>query len=128
MAFASLGRYRGEAKLSGWLYVMTKRRIADHLRAAARRPLPSGQPGDDAFPASAAAEPGPEVDAIREDHHARLRAAIDHLGEPTREILIAYYLAEMAVKDIARSLRLKESTVKTYLHRGRLALRSRMAP
>jgi RNA polymerase sigma-70 factor (ECF subfamily) len=126
LAFAGLHRYRGEAKLSGWLYVLTKRRIADHLRSASRRPLPSGRPGDQDFPAPAQTEPGPEAEAIHEDRTARLRAAIDRLAEPTREILIAYYLAEMAVKDIARSLRLKESTVKTYLHRGRQALRARL--
>jgi RNA polymerase sigma-70 factor, ECF subfamily len=126
LAFAGLARYRGEAKLSGWLWVLTRRRIAEHLRTAARRPLPSGQPGDQGFPAAALSEPGPEADAIHHDRSARLRAAIDRLAEPAREVLVAYYLAETPVKEIARTLGLKEATVKTYLHRGRLALRQRL--
>jgi RNA polymerase sigma-70 factor, ECF subfamily len=126
LAFAGLGRYRGEAKLSGWLYVLTRRRIAEHLRGAWRRPLPVGSVEDAGFPSPAAADAGPEADAIRRDRSLRLRAAIDRLGDPTREVLLAYYLAEMPVKDIARALGLKEATVKTYLHRGRQALRERL--
>jgi RNA polymerase sigma-70 factor (ECF subfamily) len=41
-------------------------------------------------------------------------------------VLVAYYLAEVPVAEIARLLRMPEGTVKTHLHRGRRALRMQL--
>jgi len=119
-----LHSYRG-CRLSTWLYRITRRRIADHYRSTRRRDVSLGLPGDPTFPRSPRSGPhGPEADAIRAGEHARLRAKIDGLDEPTRSVVIAYYVGEVPVRDIASAMRMPENTVKSHLRRGRVALRA----
>ena len=44
-----------------------------------------------------------------------------------RAVLVAYYLGEMSVAEIAGTLGIPEGTVKTRLHRGRQALRKELS-
>lgn len=117
-AFRSLPRFRGESRLSTWVYVLARRRLADYFRSPQRRDVPHGVPGDGTFPDAPA---GALQDSRVEGN--RLTEALERLGEPMRAILLAYYLGEMSVAEIARVFRLPSGTVKTHLHRGRLALR-----
>ncbi len=120
-AFRGLPRYRGEARLSSWLFTLASRRVASHHRAAARVPLPVGHPSDAGFPSSGA-EDGPARMEAR-DRAARTRDAVERLPEPARIVLTAYYVAELSVAEIAAELEMPENTVKSHLHRGRLAVR-----
>jgi RNA polymerase sigma-70 factor (ECF subfamily) len=129
LAFLALPRYRGESRLTTWLYVLARRRVTDYFRSPCRRQVASGLSGDPGL-AGAVAAPvdGPEDSAIRADGSARLRSAVETLGEPMRSIVVAYYLAEMPVREIARELGLREANVKTQLHRARAILRTRLEP
>lgn len=120
-AFRGLSRYRGEARLSSWLFTLVSRRVASYCRTAARAPVAAGHPTDAGFP-SLGAEDGPARMEAR-DRAARARAAVGRLEEPARTILIAYYAAELSVAEIAAELDLPANTVKSHLHRGRLAVR-----
>jgi RNA polymerase sigma-70 factor (ECF subfamily) len=124
--FEALPGYRGEGRLSTWLYTVARRRIIDHLRSPSRRQVPSGAPGDETFPPSPAEATSPESEAAAAQARARVRAAVDGMDEPARSVLVAYYLAEVPVAEIARTLKLPEGTVKTHLHRARRALRERL--
>jgi len=126
-ALRGLRGYHG-CRLSTWLYRITRRRIADHLRSAARRDLAAGFPGDATFPEVEAgrppAGPGPEPDppALGDE----LRQQLARLPEPTRSILIAYHVGELPVREIALELRMPENTVKSHLRRGRTLVRARL--
>ena len=120
-AFRALPRYRGEARLSSWLFTLVSRRVASHYRAVARAPVAVGHAMDPGFP-SPGVEDG-EAGMERRDRAERVREAVSQLEEPARTILTAYYVAEMAVAEIAAELDLPVNTVKSHLHRGRLALR-----
>lgn len=123
-AFAALPRYRGECRLSTWLSTLALRRIVDYRRSPARRQVPSGTPASPGFPAPA--EPprsSPETEALAEERQDRVRSALDRLAEPARTVVVAYYLGEVPVAEIARLLAMPEGTVKTHLHRSRQALR-----
>lgn len=125
--FRALPRYRGEARLATLIFTLAERRIVDYRRSPQRRHEPAGVPDDETFPKlGASAAPSPEAAALRESDESRLRVTLAGLGEPGRTVLMAYYLGEMPVADIARMLRMPEGTVKTHLHRGRIALRERM--
>lgn len=124
--FEALDGYRGAGRLSTWLYTVARRRIVDHLRSPARRHHPAGTPGDETFPPAAVDGASPETEAVAEQARARVRAAVDGMDEPARSVLVAYYLGEVPVAEIARTLRLPEGTVKTHLHRGRRALRGQL--
>ncbi|HXY41297.1 MAG TPA: RNA polymerase sigma factor [Vicinamibacteria bacterium] len=120
-AFRALPGYRGEARLSSWLFTLTSRRVASFHRTAARAPVALGHASDPGFP-QAEAEDGPARMEAR-DRAARARQAVSRLPEPARTVLTAYYVAEMSVAEIAAELELPENTVKSHLHRGRLAVR-----
>jgi RNA polymerase sigma-70 factor (ECF subfamily) len=124
---ASLPRYRGESRLSTWMFTLVGRRIADFFRAGARRHIAAGFPGGESFPAlGAAADADAEQQTLAADARTRLWKEVARLAQPSRLILVAYYLGEMPVAEIAAVLEIPVGTVKTHLHRGRLALRARL--
>ena len=125
-ALRSLRSYRG-CRLSTWLYRITRRRIADHFRAPGRRDVPLGLPGDPTFPqVRSPAGRASEAEATRASESDGLRQQIAALGEPVRSILLAYYVGEVPVREIALDWRMPENTVKSHLRRGRLLLRTRV--
>lgn len=117
----------GGCRLSTWLYRITRRRIADHFRSPRRRDVSLGLPGDPTFPeAPQSGGPGAEAEVIRTRDARLLRSALDGLDEPLHTILLAYYVAEVPARDIARELGMPENTVKSHLRRGRCALRTKL--
>jgi RNA polymerase sigma-70 factor (ECF subfamily) len=127
-AFRALPRYRGTSRLSTWIYSLALRRVADYFRSSQRRDMPSGWPGDDSFP-PLPSTPGalaPDEQAVRRDENRRVSRALARVGDPERSVLLAYYLGEMSVVEISRTLGMPEGTVKTRLHRGRQLLRKEL--
>lgn len=127
-AFRALPRYRGTSRLSTWIYSLALRRVADHFRSPQRRDVPSGSPGDDSFPPPQST-PGalaPDEQAVRRDEDRHVSRALARVGDPERSVLLAYYLGEMSVAEISRTLGMPEGTVKTRLHRGRQLLRKEL--
>ncbi len=63
-------------------------------------------------------------DLARQAEQARMvRCAVDHMGEPDREIFLRHYYFCQTVQEIGACMDLKESTVKTKLRRGRMRLK-----
>jgi RNA polymerase sigma-70 factor (ECF subfamily) len=125
-AFAALDRYRAETRHSTWLNTQARRRVVDFHRSPARRNLPAGAPGDPGFPPQDGHVASAEREAQDTEERRRVRRAIEELAEPARSILVAYYLGETPVLEIARQTGLPEGTVKTHLHRSRQWLRERL--
>lgn len=50
-------------------------------------------------------------------------ARIQELGGRCKDIFIMVYLEKMRIKDVAQDLGISENTVKTYLKRGKEAMR-----
>jgi len=121
-AFRNLRSYGG-CRLSTWIYRIARRRIADHFRSPQRRHVPSGLLDDSE---QAARRDGvcfdPEGEALGFD----IRDTIARLGEPCRSVVLAYYLGELSVREIARDMHMPENTVKSHLHRGRARLREHL--
>jgi RNA polymerase sigma-70 factor, ECF subfamily len=120
-------RSYGGCRLSTWLYRITRRRIADCFRSPRRRDVSVGLPGDPAFPDTPLSDrPDAEAEIIQTRETLRVRQALTGLDEPLRSVLLAYYVAEVPVRDIAQELGMPENTVKSHLRRGRLALRTEL--
>ncbi len=64
-----------------------------------------------------------EEDCIRADEALLVRQALEALGEPDREIFLRHYYFAQTTRQIGHSMHLKEATVKTKLHRGRMKLK-----
>jgi len=128
-AYRALPGYLGASRLSTWIYSLAVRRVADHFRSSDRRVVASGWPGDDTFPSSAATSSadGADEQIGKAQECQRVRRAVARLAEPERSVVLAYYLGEMSVSEISRTLNIPPGTVKTRLHRGRQALRKELS-
>jgi hypothetical protein len=67
-----------------------------------------------------------EARELRQEARARVDAAIQDVPDPYRGALILKEIAGMEVAEVAAVLGVKENTVKTRLHGGRLLLRAKM--
>ncbi len=67
-----------------------------------------------------------EAALIRREEMALLRRELAFIRRDHRELIVAFYIEDRSVADIARSLRLPEGTVKARLHRCRKMLKEGM--
>ena len=110
-AYRSLGRWRGDAAFSTWLFA-----IAIHVYRSRLRRLPL--PLEDREPDSVA---GPEP-AEADPSALRVRRAVLRLPEKYRDALTAFYFHGLDLRAAAATLGLAEGTLKAQLHRGRKLL------
>ncbi len=126
--FRGLAQFRGQAKLSTWLYRITVNVANDELRrrVAWRREVSIDDP-QGAWPErlpAAAADPGEGMD--RETFLGSLREAVEQLIPRDRAILTLYYQEERSYQEISDILELPMGTVKTQIHRAKEHLKNRM--
>lgn len=121
-ALRGLADFRGDARLSTWLYTITWREgLRARQRDARRRreqPLPEGaEPAapDRADPVAAA------------DERSRLQGLLDELPPRQRLALGYHYLEDLSVTEIAAVMGAPAGSVKAWLKRGRDRLRARWA-
>jgi RNA polymerase sigma-70 factor (ECF subfamily) len=111
-----LDGFRGEAAFTTWLYRVAMNVCYDHLRRAQRRPVLRRT--DDA--------PAPEpalddhADAVAGAHD--VAAALAQVPEDFRVAIVLADVQDMPYDEIAKVLDLPVGTVKSRVHRGRIAL------
>ncbi len=111
----ALPRYDGRAKLSTWIYAITRNASVSALRTR-RRMVSMSDPAVSEEVEGIAAAPVP-VAGDRE-----LRRVIEALPEKQRQAVTLYYLDERPVEEVAEMMGLPANTVKTHLHRARASL------
>ncbi len=117
MAYRSLGSYRGEGALGGWLMRIATRQA--FRRLGQRREmgeLPVELPGG---PASA----DPMLLALAGERERAVRLAVAALREPYREVVALRFFGELSLEEIAHVTSRPVNTVKTHLRRGLERLR-----
>ena len=111
--------FRGEARLSTWIY-----RIVVNVLSQERRELATvslDDTGDGDRPRyEPAAEDRAFSDLAMKD---RLQKAIERLPVPYQVLVNGHYLKGMRYEDLAEALNLPMGTVKTNLHRAKRQLR-----
>jgi RNA polymerase sigma-70 factor (ECF subfamily) len=117
MAYRSLGTYRGDGPLGGWLLRIATRQA--YRRLGQRREtsqldleMPLGASGSDPLAVTLAGE-----------RERAVRLAVAALGEPYREVVALRFFGEMTLDEIAASTHRNLNTVKTHLRRGLERLR-----
>jgi len=120
-AWRSLPRFRGDSAFSSWLYRIVARQAFD--RAAVLKTRRSREVGAEGIEQLPAAPPGPCPDPESRERSARLERLVAGLSEVPRTVVTLYYYQDRSVAEVARILRMPESTVKTHLSRARAALR-----
>jgi len=132
-ALGSLHRFRGDAKVSTWLYAIAYYAARSHVRSTARMVPTDNEAlldrGEGAFVrAPRPALRTPERTAIRKERRALLHDALDELPDTYREIIELRDLKELSTRESAAEVGISESNVRVRLHRARCSLAALLAP
>lgn len=122
-AFRTLREFRGESKLSTWLYAITSRLCLNRLKTLRRS---RGNPLQDDFTRMSDDSPLPDQALERKELHAILEWEIGRLNDEHRVILILRDIQGLPYEEIAEALGLELGTVRSRLHRARMALKERI--
>ena len=121
--YRSLSSFRLDRRFTPWIVSIALNTAKSYYRKRGR--IMSGI-------ASAAAEGLEATDSVEETGERALmeesvRAAVRHLPEKLRGVVVLYYLEEMNVTEVAEALNLGKENVKSRLHRARGVLRDILA-
>jgi RNA polymerase sigma-70 factor (ECF subfamily) len=129
-AFRRWSTFRGEADPGTWLYAIAARACGRRRKGGVDRRMPAVSqlmPWRETTVMEAAAAPaGDESPAERREALDRVQAEIARLPEHLRVPVVLKEVLGVSVEETASALALSENTVKTRLHRARLALRKAM--
>src|SRR5215471_13422768 len=126
--FSNLASFRGDSSLATWL---TRIALNEALARIRRRPTVEldaldtndrGKAEIIPFPLMAK-NTDPERTAAQLEIRRLIERAIDGLPEPFRIVFVMREIEDMSVEEAANFLGLRQSTVKTRLHRARRLLR-----
>jgi RNA polymerase sigma-70 factor (ECF subfamily) len=127
--------FRGDAALSSWIYRITFNTAMSRLRstrAARRHEVPDEPVGTSDEVVTRVIEPadwsslGDEL-VLRGQLREALHAAVAELPAIYRAPVVLRDLRGLSTEEASRRLKVKDQTLKSRLHRGRLILRERLA-
>jgi RNA polymerase sigma-70 factor, ECF subfamily len=135
--FRKVGEFRGDAALSSWIYritfnsAMSRLRSPSYQRAQDEQRTPASPDGEDALVASLheIADWSQMADEylLRSQLRRRLVRAVLALPAIYRAPVVLRDLQGMSTEEASAMLRVKDQTLKSRLHRGRLILRKQLA-
>jgi RNA polymerase sigma-70 factor (ECF subfamily) len=120
-----LGSFRGDAKLTTWLFGITVRRAARHHRSRATRQRVA-RLTPELEEQLRSHEPTPLEAIERRERHDQVHHALDRLRGPYRQALTMFELEARSTGEIAELLDLRVGNVWVLLHRARTALCAQM--
>ena len=126
IAFRGFAKFRGESKLSTWLYRICVNVALGRLRQKARRPSPVPM----AFVPESAPEDSPETPehhVLQNERIARVYRILDTLAPKKRLVLVLHEIEGLDIKEIAAIVNVPVVTVRTRLHYARKDFYRRVA-
>ena len=138
--YRKVNAFRGDSALSSWIYRITFNTAMSRLRTnrAERaadqerdRLLATERPTDDQ--ARAPREPAdwthmPDEEVLRSQLREAVAEAIDDLPEIYRAPVVLRDIQGLSTEEASTRLKVKDQTLKSRLHRGRVMLRERLTP
>lgn len=129
--FKAIGNFRGESKLSTWIYRIATNHCKNRVKYLDRRARGKKTELDEvsehgamesASMSSSAQVARPDEQAEANQIERIVRAAIAELDEDQRELVILRDVENLSYEEIQQITGLPEGTVKSRLHRARLSL------
>ncbi len=120
--YGELGKFRGDSRLSVWLYRMTYNLCIDHLRKQKRRPtqpLYIEEDGEETVLELPDIRYQPETELERKELQEAVQNALQQLSPEHRKILLMREYAGRSYTEIALHLGITEGTVKSRIARAR---------
>jgi len=125
--YQGLPGFRGESKLSTWIYRVAYNVCAAELERARHRVdvVSLDAKGDEEGPRLDLRDDRQDVEAMLSqiDFGRTIQKLLDRLPPRYKAMLTLYYLQEMRYEEIGEIMALPMGTVKTHLHRAKQALR-----
>ena len=131
-AYRKWGQFEGRSEPSSWLYTIASRLCMRRQRQRAGEPqrleslqdlLPIGEVDVPQVPSSVDT---PLDEHLRREARERVEIALSELPVHLRLPVVLKDIAELSVAQVSEVLGIKQATVKTRVHRARLALRRAM--
>jgi RNA polymerase sigma-70 factor, ECF subfamily len=121
-----LGAFRGDAKLTTWLFRITDQTVRNRRRGQRRARWLSRLTRriEESVPAP---QPTPAENRERREAAEQFYRVLESLPEKHRQVLVLYELEAMDAQAIADLLDTKVATVRVHLHRARETFLKRLA-
>ncbi len=135
-AFRGLDGYRGDASLSTWLLKIAANRCLNVIRRRSARAgketcfsgIEVGDDGDLAFEPAGRDEDRPDRIAEGRELGTMLLRALGRIDAEARSLVLLSDVEGLSYEELADAAGLPLGTVKSKLHRARMALRKMLAP
>jgi RNA polymerase sigma-70 factor (ECF subfamily) len=130
--FKTIETFRGEAKFSTWLLRIAANHSKNRIKHLARRPTEGVDPEDVSQVRSMPDRPAPPVqaqidapDKILEGAQTKalIQEAVADLDEDQRLLVVLRDVEELSYEEIGEITGLPEGTIKSRLHRARMAIK-----
>ena len=129
--YRSLSSFRGDSRISTWLYRIVSRLCIDHLRREKikRKLFFFSRPSDtyDPIEQTASSEATQDDQAIAREQLGHVLTALNRLSPRQRAVLTLRHQEELPLNEIAEILGLSVGSIKVHLHRAVKTLRSVLA-
>jgi RNA polymerase sigma-70 factor (ECF subfamily) len=132
--FKTIDTFREESKFSTWLYRVTVNHCKNRIKYLSRRydraqaefdeRIDRDQAVDGVTAPKQSVRPDTRLEGLELEH--ALQACIAELDEDQRVLIVLRDIEELSYEEICQITNLPEGTVKSRLHRSRLALRKKM--
>lgn len=124
-AYQSISAFRGESRLSVWLYRLTNNVCIDMLRRRRVQTVSlstEDEQGEEVLLELPDERFSPETELEKRELHRAVRAGLAELEEDYRQILVLREVAGLSYGEIARATSLDLGTVKSRIFRARKKL------
>ena len=123
-AYKGISKYRGQAKLGTWLWRIAYRQGVNYLRKNRRGKQLLSEPD---VQVADSREQMPAAVVHSKEKERLVWEAVGRLPKLWAVATVLFYREEKNVKEIAKIMRVRQNTVKTYLFRGRKRLKELLA-
>ena len=120
--YQSIGSFKGDSKLSTWLYRIAYHRSLDYVKKNKRKPQTTQLEWEETTNIQLAEMTWDHMEAM--ERGEIIQAALKHLPGEDGVILSLFYFESLSLKEIAGVLDITNNTVKVRLHRSRKRLAS----
>ncbi len=135
-AYQSIGQFAGRSRFSTWVFrIAVNLAISERRKARGRRVISLDQDGDgrgtnspsaSAAERPASSETSPSDHLLSRERERSVLAALAELDDESRALVVLRDVEDLSYSEIAEILGIPTGTVKSRLHRTRLALRERL--
>ncbi len=130
-AYSALGRFRGDASFSTWIYRIARNSCLDAIRMRKRNRTYSLDDPVDTVDGEVPRQmegdlPAPDEVVLTRERQAVINGALAELSDHHRSVLLLRDIEGFSYEEIAEVLQVRLGTVKSRLYRARTALHDRL--